>query len=489
MEVIMKRCKLCAVLSLILAMLLLSSCTLERYSSDPAENTSAENVTDSGGEPSEKPQKPEDEKIYRYSGNPDYPILASAYLKSLPDRDFNGATFFITSPDTSFIDPEDIHFVSETVAKRNKAVEEKYNIKINTTRADSNFMLDDAKQAALAGMYYTNVMCLPFGDVGVFEAEGLLMNFRSVPLMDTSAPYFNQSSANALSAGNKAFGIAGEATPETDLPCIVFNKAIAEKASLPDLYSLALDGGFTWDKLLEYSAAVDAVEGIAGASISGGETFDHIFKSLGESYIFSSDMKVPSCGVANYSMNWAATYARFMLNTASAAGITKDSSVGSFADGKVLFTVGNVSDLDEYRNPDVLVGILPMPKASADAPYRSAVSKNALVMTIPDKSTNSEMSSLVISALNASSYGYMTEEKASYLHATTLPDNRSADVLELISRSAVYDLSTAFESTIPEIRNLKTVIREVIEVGDFTQFDKAVEDMNSALKLKFPMQY
>ena len=78
--------------------------------------------------------------------------------------------------------PNGIHFVSETVAKRNKAVEEKYNIKIQTTRADSNFMLDDAKQASLAGMYYTNIMCIPFGDVGVFDAEGLLMNFRSVPL-------------------------------------------------------------------------------------------------------------------------------------------------------------------------------------------------------------------------------------------------------------------------------------------------------------------
>ena len=110
-------------------------------------------------------------------------------------------------------------------------------------------------------------------------------------------------------------------------------------------------------------------------------------------------------------------------------------------------------------------------------------------MTIPDKSTNSEMSSLVISALNAASYGYMTEEKVSYLHATTLPDNRSADVLELISRSAVYNLATAFESTVPEISSMKNVIRDIIEVGDFTLFDKSVEDMNTALKKKFPLQY
>jgi len=488
MEVSMKKRKLCAMLSLILALLLLSSCSLERYSGeDPKDSVTQD--TASKEDPSEKPQKPEDEKIYRYSGNPDYPIMASAYLKSLPERDFNGATFFITSPDTSFMDPNGIHFVSETVAKRNKAVEEKYNIKIQTTRADSNFMLDDAKQASLAGMYYTNIMCIPFGEVGVFDAEGLLMNFRSVPLMDTTAPYFNQSSVKALSAGNKIYGVAGEATPATDLPCVIYNKSIAENASLPDLYTLALEGGFTWDKLLEYSAAVDASTGVAGSSLGGGESYDHIFVSLGESYIFSNELKIPSGGVANYSMNWSATYARYMLNNASAVGITKETSRDSFAAGKVLFTLGTVDKLDDYRNPDVLVGILPMPKASAEAPYRSAASKNALIMTIPDKSTNSEMSSLVISALNAASYGYMTEEKVSYLHATTLPDNRSADVLELISRSAVYNLATAFESTVPEISSMKNVIRDIIEVGDFTLFDKSVEDMNTALKKKFPLQY
>ncbi|MBR6808277.1 MAG: extracellular solute-binding protein [Clostridia bacterium] len=488
----MRQRKLRALLALILSVLLLSSCALERYSTDKDDSTVAEDSAPLAEEDQGKPQVPEDEKVYRYSGNPDYPILADAYTKALPDKDFNGATFFITSPDVSYIDSNEIHYLSETIAKRNKTVEEKYNIKIKTSRADSDFMLDDALHAAMAGMYYTNIMCIPFGDVGMFAAAGVLMNFRSVPYMDTSAPYFNQSSANALSAGNTVYGVAGEATPVTDLPCVIFNKAIAENYSLPDLYSTALSGNFTWDALYHYSLNVDAASaesGIAGSSLSGGVTYDYIFKSLGESYIFSNEMEIPTAGIANYSMNWTATYVRYMLGSAAAVGITKENSVSAFSEGKVLFTVGTVDKLDDYRNTDVLIGILPMPKESADAPYRSFASENALVMTIPDKSTSSEMSSLVISALNASSYGYMTEKIASYLHATTLPDNRSADVLELISRSAVYDLSTAFEDTVTPIYNLKTVVRDIIEIGDFALFEKSVTEMNDALKEKFPLSY
>ncbi len=488
----MKLRKLHAVLALILSVLLLSSCALERYNTDKSEGITSGNVTSPDEENPNKPQIPEDEKVYRYSGNPDYPILADAYLKALPDKDFNGATFFITSPDVSYIDPDGIHYLSETIAKRNKAVSEKYNIKIQTSRADSDFMLDDAIHAAMADMYYTNIMCIPFGDVGMFEAEGLLMNFRSVPYMDTTAPYFNQSSVDALSAGNKVYGVAGEATPVTDLPCVIFNKSVAETYGIPDLYKLALDGGFTWDKLVEYSAIVDAstaTSGIVGSSLSGGATYDYIFKSLGENYISSNELQVPTAGMNLYSMNYSATYARYMLGSAAAAGITKETAVSAFAEGKVLFTLGTVDKLDDYRNPEVLIGMLPMPKVNAEAPYRSLVNRDTLVMTIPDKITNSEMSSLVISALNASSYGYMTETKASYLHATTLPDNRSADILELISHSAVFDFSTAFENTVLPIYNLKVLIRDIIEVGDFTLYEKSVEEMNAALKAKFPMQY
>lgn len=468
---------------------MLSSCTLERYNPTPEEESVSGNSTTQNSSPQGSTQIPEDEKVYRYTGNPDYPIMAKAYLNALPAHDFNGSTFFITSPDVSYLDPDEIHYLSKDIAERNKAVEEKYNIRIETSRANSDFMLDDAIHAAKADMYYTNLMCIPLGDVGLFEVEGVLMNLRSIPYLDTTMPYFNQSSVTALSAGNKLYGIAGEATPVTDLPCVIYNKLLAEEYALPDLYSLALSGGFTWDKLLEYSALADASAGIAGAAVSGGVTYDYIFKSLGENYVYSDEMLVPTCGLTDTSLDWTATYARYMTENAAAVGITKENAVSSFAEGKVLFTIGTIGTLDDYRNTEVLVGMLPMPKENAESPYRSMVNKDALVMCVPEGTTNSEMSSLVISALNASSYGHITESIVNYFHATTLPDNRSASVLEIISHSAMYDLSTAFESTMTPLFNIKNVTRNIIDTGDFSVFKKSVEEANTALSNKFKLKY
>lgn len=468
--------------------LLLSSCSDILPSSNDTGHT--DTVTDSvNSGTTVKPSVPKDETIYIHSGNPDYPVYANAYLKALPDRDFGGSTFFISSPSTGLYDPNEIHYLSDTVGKRNRLVEEKYNIKIEIEKVTADTMYEEASKAKLAGMYYTNIMCLPFSEVGSFASAGLLTNLRSLPLLDLTQPYFNQSSVKALSAGYMTYGVAGEATPVTDLPCIVYNTAIAKNIGLTDLYDVALKGDLTWDQLYQYMEACLTTETYTAAALEGIENFDHIFKSLGEAYVISSPATVPSVGVAAYSMNYSATYARYMMRRGAELGITKETAVDAFNEGKVLFTVGKIGDLDRYRNSSVQIGILPMPKFEKNWPYISSVSGNALVMTIPVGNTNSEMSSLVLSAMNAASYGYISEAVVDYLHATALPDNRSADVLDLMTRTAVYDFSTGFEEEVPSLTELKKLVRQLIDTGDFTEFDKITGEANSELKKNFPLGY
>lgn len=432
---------------------------------------------------------PEDETVYRHTGNPDYPIMAKAYLKALPDRDYNGATFFISSPSTGLYDPSEIHYISETIEERNSLVEEKYNINIEVAKTDAATMYEEASKAYLAGMYYTNLMCIPFAEVGNFDIGGLLTNLRSLPLLDLSMPYFNQSSVKALSVGYRTLGVAGEASPVTDLPCVIYNKDIADSIGLSDMYETALDGELTWDVFLSYMTRCGTTDSYTSAVLKGDDTYDYIFKSLGENFLRSSALSIPSAGVVRYSMDWAATYARAMLDSGSALGITKDNAITAFNEGKALFTVGRIGDLDLYRNSNIQIGILPMPKRNADSPYRSAVSGNGLVMTVPNGTTNSEMASLVLSALNAASYGYISETVVDYLHATALPDNRSADILDVIVRSAVYDLSTALEVTSPSVLALKENIRSIIEAGDFSSYDAIISAVDLDMAQRFPLKY
>ncbi len=473
----------------LLISLLLTSCSVTINA--PWDTDADPDETDTGSEtettaPAPSESEP-DETVYRYAGNPDYPVLADAYLDALPKMDFGGKTFIITSPDTTFLDPNAVRYVSDTVKKRNDAVEEKYNINIELTQSDAATMIEEAKKARLAGMYYTDIMCLPISEICVFDAEDLLMNLRSLPHLDLSKPYFNASSVEATTVGFRTLGVAGEATPTSDLPCVIFNRSALGTAVSDEIYSIAESGALTWDKLFEYFAVADGMEGVTSSVLGGGENFDYIFTSLGEKFIASGEMTVPMAGTQRNSFDWSSTYARPMLTAAAVAGIPREETAKAFSEGKALFTVGKVGDLDDYRTTGVLVGILPMPKTAADTAYRSLAGNTSLVMTVPQGTTNNEMISLVLSGINAASYGYVTEKNASYLHASTLPDNRSADMFELIARGTVYDFTSAFEKTVPTLAEFKNVVRGIIENGDFAAYDVTVEKLNRELAAAFPL--
>lgn len=489
METYMRITKKALAAVILLFSLLLTSCGVtvnvpSGTSADPEETGSKAQTETSAPVESESEG---DETVYRYAGNPDYPLLADAYLNALPDMDFGGKTFIITSPDTTFLDPDAVRYVSDTVKKRNDAVCEKYNINIEVTESDPATMIEEAKKARLAGMYYTDIMCLPISEVCVFDAEDLLMNLRSLPHLDLSRPYFNASSVEAMTVGYRTLGVAGEATPTSDLPCVIFNRSALGKTVSNELYSLAEDGDITWDKLFEYFAIAEGMDAVTSSVLAGGESVDCIFASLGEKFISSSGNIVPTVATQRNSFDWSATYARPMLSATSAAGILREDAAKAFSEGKALFTVGKVEELDDYRTTDVQVGILPMPKMTADASYCSLAGDTSLVMTVPAGTTNNEMISLVLSGMNAASYGYVTEQNATYLHASTLPDNRSADMFELIERGTVYDFTSAFEKTVPTLTEFKDVVRGIIENGDFSTYDVAVQKLNRELAAAFPL--
>lgn len=476
--------KIFAALLLILSFLL-TSCNLTIGTPSDTETDGTGTLIET--EPPAETEREEDETVYRYAGNPDYPILADAYLDALPNMDFGGKTFIITSPDTTFLDPDAVRYVSDTVKKRNDAVEEKYNISITTTEADTATMIEEAKKARLAGMYYTDIMCLPISEVCVFDAEDLLMNLRSLPHLDLTKPYFNPASVEACTVGYRTLGVAGEATPASDLSCIIFNRGILGKTVSNELYTLAESGALTWDKLLEYFSASSSMEGVTSAVLAEGESYDSIFTSLGEKYISSNAGTVPSVATLRNSFDWVATYARPMISAGTSAGIPREESVKAFSEGKALFTVGKVGRLDDYRTTESRIGILPMPKRTVDEPYRSLAGEGSLVMTVPAGTTNSEMISLVLSGINAASYGYVTEQNASYLHASTLPDNRSADMFELIARGTVYDFTSAFEKTVPALAEFRDVVRGIIENGDFSAYEANVNKVNRDLTAVYPL--
>ena len=83
------------------------------------------------------------------------------YLNSLPERDYDGAVFFITTPSTDYISPNDtVTVVSKLAYERNRIVEEKLDIKLITSVEPANTMLENAKNAIASDTYYTDLIMI-----------------------------------------------------------------------------------------------------------------------------------------------------------------------------------------------------------------------------------------------------------------------------------------------------------------------------------------
>ncbi len=482
----MKKSLLLKLVLLTVSVLMLNSCSPAGFmGSSTGEASDTPAVT---GEPtpsdteSERPT-PTAENIYLHTPNADYPVYAETYLNALPSRDFDGSSFFVVSNDISLYNSEEISYLSDSVYRRNKLIEKKYNISVRSTKYPVKILLERLETTVATGEYLTDIIDIPQENIGSFVAVGLLMNMRSLPFLDTSMPYFNQSSVKAFGAGNNLYAIAGEATPASEhLPAVIFNKAHLTGISEDELYSLALSEQFTWDKFHELAVAADAAEGVAGGVCAGDDIIDALFISFGQHYTSNEIKKTPTVSVSLNSMDFPATYYRGILGMTASENTDSSSPAEFFSRGSALFTVAYISELDSYRSSSIVTGILPIPKASADEEIYSLASRKAPVLCVPKGTTDSELVSLMISALNASSYGSLGESYVNYLHAVTLPDNRSADVLELITRTAVYELPYMHSLTNEIIYNGTVgLVRDIITTGDFTNFHTAVNSAATEL--------
>lgn len=436
----------------------------------------------------------ETEPAKLHYGNPDLKVYAEAYLESVPTKDFAGTTFFITAPSTTPFDSDGATYLSKEVAERNKKVEEKLNIKISSSQKDVDTMLAEVIGAVAADMYYSDIMMVPIHAIGSFAANNTLMNLRSLPSLDMSAPYFNGSSVKALSAGFWTYGIAGDASPIlSDLPVLYYNTDIINSYGGTPLHDVAKNGAFTWDVFFECIASVNEKNADGTLlTVGAGSIIDRvpelIFTSVGGTIVSSGELKYPKVSFSPDDLELSASRSAKLYNDPHGALVDSGAATEAFKNGKLAFIFDVVSNADSLQSENVNWGILPMPKADAESSYKSLVSRNTPVFTVVANTTNSELASLATSSLCAASYGYMKEKYVDYIHVNSMRNNESCDVLDAISNTAVFDFSSAFGESSPAIAaGTYGFIRQALKTGDAASgYDAVVYEANMTMQRDFP---
>ena len=436
------------------------------------------------------PETKDPVKIHSY--DPDNEIRSKAYFDSVGKDNFAGLDLFITGPSVSRMDADGATYMSKELRARKTAVEEKLNVKINLTRAEPATMLDEATAAIAAGLYYTDVMLLPLGQVGNFAAAGTLMNLRSVPALDLTAPYFDAGSVRALSAGFETYGFVSDACPVlTELPALFYNKDMVPDYGGESLRDVALKGELTWDVYLETLSAARADLGEGQYSVGAGTLAkrlpETVHVSRGGSMISSGELVAPSVSFTPQTLTWSVNIINGLLTDENGLVTNTKGSVRNFREGDLAFLFGTVGEASDLYGKGVSWSVLPVPRSSSSETYRSLASPDTPVFTVIRGTENGYDIGKTLSALSAWSYGVIPERYVDEVLMTSMSGNDAGDVLDLITKSAAYDLSTAFGPSSGALADgTYGFIRRAAESGDpGTDYDAYVYEANLAMERLF----
>ncbi len=387
-----------------------------------------------------------------------YAEYAKAYLAQVTKTgaDLGGASVFLAAPrDTCLLPGGEATAYSAALAARNETVESALNIRLSVSVVDESAYADLVLQSVRADAYYSDLLMLPQKQIGSFATNGILMNLRSIPFLDLTLPYFDADSLAAATAGKASYAVAGAASfEETTLCAVFFNRGMMEEAGLELPYSQVYAGTWTWDSFFSYAAS-SVTTGVNGPSsyayqYSKDMLPSAVFFSAGGRFTDSSAGSAPTVAYTREDAGLAAVVTRLFTNPLRHTDAS--SGVSAFHTGGSLFLLDRLYLMSWMPNSAVRWGILPFPKAEEkQSSYRSLVSDDALFFGTQINTLDTGKTSVLLRALNAASYGVLTEGYVDYAMNTLLRDNDSANMLEILAFSRTYDFAFSFGPMVSEL--------------------------------------
>ncbi len=428
----------------------------------------------------------------KYIPTEDSAAIGEAYVAALPQLTFDGAAFFITSPTFSYLYPDELGTtVSQLAYTRNQKLEEIYDVSIITAQSDAGVMLEEVKKAVASGSYYSDFMMVPLYQLGAFKAAGVLFNLRSLPYLDMTKPYFYQESVSASSAGYNTWAIAGQASVEPgDFSAVYVNRDAIENAGMDTPYRLVRDGKWTWDALYTYVAGITDITYSVTAQNTASRLPDLLYTSMGNRFVLSGEKIIPIVHFTEDSAKKTIETGRKLLTDPKAITDSSAGAAGCFSRGESLFLIDYLYVAPWLTNAACDWGIVPLPKGEEKGSYRTLVANTTLLFTIPLNTTNGEMDSVLLSAINALSYGTLYDAYVENSMYHVLRDNASVDMLDRILDTASFDFALAFGSAYPTIgKGTYQLIRSAMTATENPSgFADAVSNANMILAEYFGME-
>ncbi|MGI6742835.1 MAG: hypothetical protein ACOX4O_04130 [Eubacteriales bacterium] len=384
-----------------------------------------------------------------------------------PDLRFDGEEYVIYSREEHIwmnemvTDDMNGEIVNDAVYNRQKIVEDRLGVDIGVVRAPgtwgshiqfhdkvrANVQAGDNEFQLVAGYaYYVTSMAI----------EGVFTNLLHVPYLNFDQPWWNSNLRDELTLYDQLYYAGGDLsyTMIGQMFATFFNKDMAEKFSVPDLYDTVREGKWTYDTIYTLVASISndidgdgkmTVNDEYGLVIPDGNQCDLFWPAFNQPLTARDES-----GEIVLRMN---DERAVMIADAVLQLFTKNEGVYTvnegdpdahtpFIHGRALLDINVLNfAIDRLRDSSFEYGIIPVPKYDESQQNYHTLSQDAYsLFCVPKNAGDLEMIGAVTEAMAAESYFSVTpaffETAMKYKYST---DENSIEMLDIVRSGALFN--------------------------------------------------
>lgn len=385
----------------------------------------------------------------------------------LPERNFDGYDFDIVSwyvgawggdggNDGSdiWVEEEIGDALNDAVYRRNKKVEEDYNISINMIRMDIEGINSSVKNSISAGDNAYDLVYQRLANLNSFIQAGYLVNLYNVPYLDFDKPWWDKRSVDQQSLSGKAFIAASDLilTDKNAVSCVLFNKKSAQDYEFENLYEVVKRGEWTigyWMEICKGTAKDLDGNGILNEKdfipIDGERlTSLLLFNGAGSTFAQKDTEDLP---YDSFKSPRNIDVCEKILDLMYDNSLYVNTYGETFSDNRSIFYIHMINDVIKLRSFETDFGVLPVPKfEKTQEEYYSNVSiHHSGLLSVPISAPDTERTGIVLEALSAESrFTVMPAYYDLALKNKYLRDDESEAMLDILFTSRIYDLGEFF---------------------------------------------
>ncbi len=385
------------------------------------------------------------------------------YKDDLGDITFGGVEFRIRTIENANVHSsvdvaeESGEVYDDSLYKRNRKIEERFDIKIVETIAEDKSA--PVRTLIQAGDDAFELGVLRCDDAMFFYTDGLTHSISDIPNIDLTKPYWASKLNESLTIDGKQYVAIGDYDINVlDLTyALAFNKQMVSDYDMESPYQLVGDGKWTMDAML--SMMTEVLSDINGDGVMdvndrwgflshSKQVSPNFWIGAGEMSILKDENDIPYINMTSerfvnvfnkfYTITWDAE--TWFSKTIGDYDVPTD-NIQIFSEGRSMFMDVSFFHINNLRDMETDFGILPYPKYDeAQSEYYSRVSYY-WANIIPVTNSKLDMTGAILEALNCESANYVVPAYYEIALKTKYSrDEESAAMLDLIFENRVVDL-------------------------------------------------